>query len=73
MVVRVHTPESSNVEELAYDKGSQILCVRFVNGGIYVYRDVPLEALEGILEAHSVGSAFNQLIRSQDYEYERVK
>ena len=44
--VTVHlTPcKSSTIESLGYDPVTRTLAVKFKNGGVYHYHDVPLEA-----------------------------
>src|SRR5262245_39753474 len=42
-------PRSRAVEELGYDPASRSLRVRFRNGGLYDYLDVPAEIFAGLL------------------------
>jgi hypothetical protein len=62
---------SSNVESIGYNEGTQILRVKFLNGGIYEYKNVPLVEFEQLNNASSVGSYFNRNI-ARNYPYEKV-
>lgn len=62
---------SSNVQEVGYDESSQILHVRFLNGGLYEYRNVPLIEYESFVNAPSVGSYLHHNIKDV-YPCERI-
>lgn len=53
--------ESSSIESVGYEKN--VLEVRFRNGGLYQYFDVPEEAVIALMGAESRGRFFNQEIR----------
>jgi hypothetical protein len=55
--------ESSSIESIGYEKN--VLEVRFHNGGLYQYFDVPEELLVMLMQAESKGSFFNQRIRGR--------
>ena len=57
-----HIPvESSNIESIAHD--GTTLEVKFKNGGIYSYANVPLEKFEALKNAESIGLHFHQHIK----------
>ena len=62
---------SSNVEKIGYDPGSQTLRVRFLNGSMYDYKNVPMMEFEQLQNAQSVGSYLNRNIKG-NYAYERI-
>ena len=69
----VMTPiNSSNVESLGYDEQNQIVHVRFLNGTLYIYKDVPKYEFEGLLNAASVGSYLHRNFKNV-YAYERIE
>jgi len=63
--------ESSNIDEVGYKVDEQTVCVRFLNGSLYVYRGVPPHEFEGLRDAPSVGSYLNRNFKNV-YAYERI-
>jgi len=57
--------ESSTIREIGFDEASEKLLVRFKDGGLYTYSDVPKEVYEEMLSARSVGRYFHQNVRLQ--------
>lgn len=64
---------SRSLRELGYDPDAQVLEVRFNNGSLYRYEQVPAEAVQALLEADSLGRYFNQVFKPQHYRYQRVE
>lgn len=62
---------SSNVESIGYDETTQTLRIRFLNGAIYEYKNVPIVEFDALKNAPSVGSYLNQNIRNA-YPFERI-
>ena len=62
---------SSNVESIGYNEGTQILRIKFLNGAIYEYKNVPLMEFEQLKNASSIGSYLNRNI-VRNYPYEKV-
>ena len=56
--------DSSNVDAVAYDSGSETLCVRFRNGGLYSYSGVNMEIFTSLQYADSVGKYLNKVIKN---------
>lgn len=63
---------SSNVDSVGYDETSEILFIRFLNGSLYIYKNVPLIIYEQLLNAPSVGSYMHRNIKGA-YAYERIE
>ena len=63
---------SSNVESVGYDEQQQLLYVRFLSGGLYIYKGVNLYEFEGLRDAASVGSYLHRNIKNV-YPYERLE
>lgn len=51
--------ESSSLAEVGYDAAARALEVRFRNGGVYRYHDVPPEAHAALMAAASLGRHLN--------------
>lgn len=51
------------LDSIGYEKN--VLEVRFNNGGLYQYRDVPETVLASLMRAESKGRFFNQNIRGR--------
>lgn len=60
--VRFRSVDSSNVRAVGYDDSKQILHVEFLNGGRYIYFDVPFEDYNALVEAPSIGRFLNARI-----------
>lgn len=65
--------ESSNIAAIAYK--DDCLYVKFLEGNIYKYFNVPFEVFTQLLEADSVGRAFHQLVKSNPliYPFDRLE
>ena len=65
--------ESSNLAEIGYDENDQTLEVKFKKGVVYQYYEVPSTTYEELIEADSVGKAFQQLVKGGSYRYARME
>lgn len=61
--VRFTPVTSSNLSGLFHDPETKTLSVQFKNGTIYAYQNVDTQLYLTVLNAESVGSAFNNLIK----------
>ncbi len=59
---------SSNIEAARYDAETQELTIDFVNGGTYVYTNVPSSIAAGLEAASSPGQYFARQIKGR-YSY----
>ena len=71
-MVEMFCVSSSNVDEVGYDEQNQEVHVRFLNGGLYIYKGVPQHEFEGLKNAPSVGSYLHRNFKNV-YPYERIK
>ncbi len=55
--------ESSLLMEVAYERGDQVLWIRFLNDRTYRYQNVPAEVYTDLLDAESKGRFFNLEIK----------
>lgn len=55
--------DSSSIDSVGYERN--VLEVRFRNGGLYQYLDVPEQAVVALMRAESKGRFFNQEIRGR--------
>ena len=53
---------SSNIDTLAYNPFSRTLLIKFLEGSVYVYQNVPLEIWRALLKANSKGEYANKFI-----------
>lgn len=63
--------ESSNVESIGYDEGTQTLRIKFLSGATYDYKNVLAMEYEQLKNAPSIGSYLNRNIKG-NYAYEKV-
>ncbi len=63
--------QSSNISSIGYDAGSLTLEIEFLNGSVYQYFDVPVQAHEGLMSADSHGKYLNANIKGT-YRYSKV-
>lgn len=64
--------DSSVIRSVGYERATSVLEVEFNNGGLYRYFAVPSKVYEGLLNAPSAGTYFNENIR-HTYPDERVR
>ncbi|HEX5982952.1 MAG TPA: KTSC domain-containing protein [Solirubrobacterales bacterium] len=62
--------DSSSIAAVGHEAG--VLEVRFRNGGVYRYLDVPEEVCAALMEAESKGRFFNRRIRDV-YRCQRIR
>lgn len=70
--VNMISVSSSNVESVGYDQENQIIYVRFLNGALYIYKNVNQNEFDGLVNAPSVGSYLHRNIKNV-YPYERIE
>ncbi|HON01571.1 MAG TPA: KTSC domain-containing protein [Paludibacteraceae bacterium] len=63
---------SSNIESIGYDEQNEQVYVKFLNGSLYVYKDVPLHEFENLRDAPSLGSYLHRNYKNV-YPYERIE
>ncbi|MEN6349882.1 MAG: KTSC domain-containing protein [Syntrophomonas sp.] len=63
---------SSNVDSLGYDEQNKIAYVRFLNGSLYIYKDVPQHEFDALFNAPSIGSYLHRNFKNV-YPYERIE
>ncbi len=54
---------SSNLKEIGYDSNTKMLYVRFQNGTLYGYEDVPQHLYDDFFTADSMGSFYHSMIK----------
>lgn len=64
-------PKSTNILAVAYKPAESELYVTFREGARYRYKAVPAGVYSDLVDAPSVGKAFDTLVRRQPYEYAR--
>jgi hypothetical protein len=64
--------DSSNIAGVGYDSSTRTLRVRFINGGVYDYKNVGPQAFIDLTQAESVGKYFSKHIRT-GYAYDQVE
>lgn len=63
---------SSQFREHGYDPATRTLAVRFQDGRLYHYKDVPPEKAQGLAEAESMGSYLSREIKGAGHAFEHV-
>ena len=61
---------STAISDIDYDEWEETLTVRFTDGTVYAYWNVPQEEYASLLYAGSAGGYFNANIRN-NYNYRR--
>lgn len=62
---------SSNIDSVGYDPDNRIVYVKFLNGSIYAYKDVPRHDFDALRDAPSVGSYLHRGFKNV-YPYEKI-
>ena len=72
MAMEMVPVSSSQISEIGYDAETQKAQVRFNNGSLYEYDDVPKSTIDAVIGADSVGRAFNLLMKF-GFNYRRLE
>ena len=62
---------SSNISSIGYDKKESFLVIRFTNGSLYKYYNVPPNVYHELMKATSHGGYFHAEIKGK-YEYTKI-
>ena len=62
-MIAMHPVTSSNIAEIGFDENTSVLYIRFNNGQLYSYDDVPESVYNDLQSAPSIGRYFYQNIR----------
>jgi hypothetical protein len=65
-------PDSTNVFAVTYDFEAKLLTVEFANGGVYEYREVPVEVWRNIQRADSAGKVIAAEVRGK-YQSKKIE
>ena len=63
---------SSQISAIGYEQETLKAQVRFTNGSLYEYDDVPKSTIDAVMGADSVGKAFNLLMK-YGFNYRRIE
>jgi hypothetical protein len=63
---------STAIASIDYDEYSETLTVRFTDGRVYAYWNVPQEVYAELLYAGSAGGYFNSNVRNAGYSYRQM-
>ncbi len=66
----MHMVDSSNVEAVGFDESEREIWVRFLSGDTYVYSNADETTFHDLLNAPSVGSYLNRVIKG-NLEYRK--
>lgn len=64
--------KSSHIEQVQYDDQNRLLTIKFSNGSVYQYSDIPGFIASGLQDASSMGSYLAEYIKGK-YPYKRVQ
>ena len=64
---------SSTITSIGYSSDDSQLEVEFKTGNIYLYENVSQRTYNQVINAESIGTAFNYLIREGGYSYKKLK
>ena len=70
--MRLIPVHSSSIRAVGYDEEREILYIRFIDGDLYEYREVPADEVIDLFQAKSIGWFVNKRIKPQ-YKYRRLK
>lgn len=60
---KLNSVVSSTIEAVGYEADPQTLHVRFKNGTVFLYKDVPEKLYQQLMEAESIGKFFAAKIK----------
>jgi len=65
LVIPMSPVASTAIAELGYDRATSTMAIRFANGSLFHYADVPAETAEAFTNAKSVGSFYAHHFRNK--------
>ena len=65
--------DSTSLAAIGYDYPKRTLCVAFISGRVYDYKEVDPEVFQLFLKAPSKGSYFDQNIKDCGYPFTRLE
>ncbi|MGW9351470.1 KTSC domain-containing protein [Nocardiopsis flavescens] len=66
------TVSSTNLSSVGYDPHLRTLEVRFRNGSLYQYADVPASVHRGLMKSPSKGSFLDSFVKKAGYKVSRI-
>ena len=63
--LKLREVQSSNIEQIGYNEGSEVLYVKYKSGKVYAYDKVPKNIYEGLEKAESKGSYMNSQVKGK--------
>jgi hypothetical protein len=63
---------SSSLASVGYDVSGAVLEVEFNHGGVYQYSGVPEEVYQGLMNAGSHGTFYNEFIKKAGYPCSKI-
>ena len=70
--MEMQSVSSSNLSAVGYNFDSSTLRVEFLKGGLYEYQGVPSDVYEGLINAGSKGTYFDQFIKKGGYSCAKI-
>lgn len=70
-MILIDTIRSSMIAQIGYDEASLTLVIKFTNGDMYEYFNVPKETFDALANADSEGKYFIANIKGK-FEYKKV-
>jgi len=64
--------QSTNLASVGYEIGTATMEVEFLNGSVYQYFGVSESVYDGLLNAPSKGSYFDQFVKKAGYTYAKI-
>lgn len=63
---------SSVLKSIGYDEAHQILEAEFISGEVYQYFEVPIEIYHELMDADSIGTYLNNIIKTC-YDFRHIE
>jgi hypothetical protein len=68
----VFAEDKKSGAEAAYNAETKVMTVKFGNGKVYEYAEVPQEVADKVLAAESKGKAVNKLLKKGGYKAKKI-
>lgn len=65
MAINMLSVQSSNLDAVGYDEPTKALHIRFKNGAVWEYTEVPAEEYQALMSADSIGSHYAKYIKKK--------
>lgn len=70
--MKMYNKSSSTLSAIGYDSDANILLIKFKNGDLFEYHDVPQYVFKGLMNSESVDSYILKILQDNYFKYRLI-